>query len=47
MAANGAATIRRLFTVTDAHLQIPGYALWPDGGLCDTTFFYRTLPPKR
>jgi hypothetical protein len=26
---------------------IPGYALWPDGGLCDTTFFYRTLSPKR
>jgi GNAT superfamily N-acetyltransferase len=22
---------------------IPGYALLPDGGLCDTTFFYRTL----
>ncbi len=22
---------------------IPGYALWPRGGLCDTTFFYRTL----
>jgi GNAT superfamily N-acetyltransferase len=24
---------------------IPGYALWPRGGLCDTTFFYRMLPP--
>jgi GNAT superfamily N-acetyltransferase len=23
---------------------IPGYALWPQGGLCDTTFFYRELP---
>jgi GNAT superfamily N-acetyltransferase len=23
---------------------IPGYALWPQGGLCDTTFFYRALP---
>jgi len=23
---------------------IPGYALWPGGGLCDTTVFYRTLP---
>ena len=23
---------------------IPGYALWPRGGLCDTTYFYRTLP---
>jgi GNAT superfamily N-acetyltransferase len=23
---------------------IPGYALWPQGGLCDTTYFYRTLP---
>ncbi|MGB6357054.1 MAG: GNAT family N-acetyltransferase [Steroidobacteraceae bacterium] len=22
---------------------IPGYALWPQGGLCDTTVFYRLL----
>ena len=22
---------------------IPGYALLPQGGLCDTTFFYRAL----
>jgi GNAT superfamily N-acetyltransferase len=22
---------------------IPGYALWPQGGLCDTTVFYRML----
>ena len=22
---------------------IPGYALWPRGGLCDTTYFYKTL----
>ena len=22
---------------------IPGYALWPRGGLCDTTYFYRAL----
>ena len=22
---------------------IPGYALWPQGGLCDTTVFYREL----
>jgi len=22
---------------------IPGYALWPRGGLCDTTVFYRTI----
>lgn len=22
---------------------IPGYALWPHGGLCDTTVFYRVL----
>jgi GNAT superfamily N-acetyltransferase len=22
---------------------IPGYALWPRGGLCDTTYFYRVL----
>lgn len=24
---------------------IPGYALLPGGGLCDTTVYYRTLPP--
>jgi GNAT superfamily N-acetyltransferase len=23
--------------------EIPGYALWPRGGLCSTTIFYRTL----
>jgi GNAT superfamily N-acetyltransferase len=23
--------------------EIPGYALWPRGGLCSTTLFYRTL----
>jgi GNAT superfamily N-acetyltransferase len=23
--------------------SIPGYALWPCGGLCATTYFYRTL----
>jgi GNAT superfamily N-acetyltransferase len=22
---------------------IPGYALWPNGGLCDTTYFYKWL----
>jgi GNAT superfamily N-acetyltransferase len=22
---------------------IPGYALWPRGGLCDTTVFYRAI----
>jgi GNAT superfamily N-acetyltransferase len=22
---------------------VPGYALWPHGGLCDTTYFYRKL----
>lgn len=22
---------------------IPGYALWPRGGLCDTTYFYKSL----
>jgi GNAT superfamily N-acetyltransferase len=22
---------------------IPGYALWPNGGLCDTTYFYKAL----
>lgn len=25
---------------------IPGYALLPQGGLCDTTVFYRTLNPQ-
>ena len=25
--------------------DIPGYALWPQGGLCSTTFFYRNLEP--
>ena len=25
---------------------IPGYALWPAGGLCDTTLFYRQLEPR-
>ncbi len=24
---------------------IPGYALWPRGGLCATTYFYRELGP--
>ena len=23
---------------------IPDYALWPDGGFCDTTVFYKRLP---
>jgi GNAT superfamily N-acetyltransferase len=23
---------------------IPGYALWPRGGLCSTTYFYKPLP---
>jgi len=23
--------------------EIPGYALWPDGRLCDTTYYYKTL----
>jgi len=23
--------------------NIPGYALWPRGGLCSTTVFYREL----
>jgi len=22
---------------------IPGYALWPEGGFCDTTFFYKRI----
>jgi GNAT superfamily N-acetyltransferase len=26
---------------------IPGYALWPTGGLCDTTYFYKTLSTGR
>lgn len=25
--------------------EIPGYALWPQGGLCSTTVFYRQLEP--
>jgi len=25
---------------------IPGYALWPQGGACDTTVFYRVLEPR-
>ncbi|MBY0239818.1 MAG: GNAT family N-acetyltransferase [Burkholderiaceae bacterium] len=25
---------------------IPGYALLPEGGLCDTTYYYRILPPS-
>jgi GNAT superfamily N-acetyltransferase len=25
---------------------VPGFALWPEGGVCDTTFFYRKLGPK-
>lgn len=24
---------------------VPGFALWPEGGLCDTTFYYRRLQP--
>jgi GNAT superfamily N-acetyltransferase len=24
---------------------VPDYALWPDGGLCPTTFFYKRLSP--
>ena len=23
--------------------EIPGYALWPQGGLCSTTVFYKSL----
>ena len=25
---------------------VPGYALFPQGGLCGTTFFYRDLGPR-
>jgi GNAT superfamily N-acetyltransferase len=25
--------------------DIPGYALWPRGGFCSTTYYYRNLPP--
>jgi len=25
---------------------VPGFALLPDGALCDTTFFYRELDPQ-
>jgi GNAT superfamily N-acetyltransferase len=24
---------------------VPGYALWPQGGLCSTSFYYRSLRP--
>ena len=24
---------------------IPNYALWPQGGLCDTTVFYKQISP--
>ncbi|MBT9503024.1 MAG: GNAT family N-acetyltransferase [Burkholderiaceae bacterium] len=24
--------------------EVPGFALWPRGGLCSTSFFYRELP---
>jgi GNAT superfamily N-acetyltransferase len=24
--------------------EIPGYALWPQGGFCSTTYFYKALP---
>ncbi|HEX3848503.1 MAG TPA: GNAT family N-acetyltransferase [Steroidobacteraceae bacterium] len=26
---------------------VPGFALWPAGGLCDTTFFYKQLAAQR
>lgn len=26
--------------------EIPRYALWPQGGFCSTTVFYRDLGPK-
>ena len=26
--------------------DIPGYALWPGGGLCGTTFYYRELSDR-
>lgn len=26
--------------------EIPNFALWPDGGLCPTTYFYKDLRPK-
>jgi GNAT superfamily N-acetyltransferase len=26
--------------------EIPGYALWPDGRPCPTTYFYRAVPPS-
>jgi hypothetical protein len=25
---------------------IPGYALWPHGGTCDTTFLYKVIPAR-
>ncbi len=36
----------RLYTKLDWQVcgQIPDYALWPKGGLCSTTIFYKRLP---
>ena len=36
----------RLYTRLGWHRAgvIPGYALWPRGGLCDTTVFYKVIP---
>jgi GNAT superfamily N-acetyltransferase len=25
--------------------EIPGYALWPDGALCSTTVFFKSMVP--
>jgi hypothetical protein len=25
---------------------VPGFALWPDGSPCDTTFFFKQLAPQ-
>ncbi len=35
----------RLYTRLGWHRAgvIPGYALWPNGGFCDTTYLYKTL----
>ena len=39
----------RLYTRLGWHRVgvIPGYALWPNGGFCDTTYFYKTLTAAR
>lgn len=41
--------IARLRVLDERHIHgladIPGYALYPRGGVCSTTYFYRDLGP--